>query len=336
MLKNFYKFFLLYLYNMDILKNKYFKYKKKYLQLKNMLGGNQQCGLESCTNKGKSFCSRCKKVYYCSKDHQKDDWSKHSKVCIATIINTTFFILAHGSMSEYPPYTINDNNMNVITLNDINTSLPLDSQFDEDLLNIYKNKINHSLFKNNDTDLLNKYDNTIKFEAYYKNKWSILHKDLWNEKKLSLNIRNRKNMNFLNEMILEFHDKNNPYMNHICRIICIKRYADGKMDINDLYNSSVYKYGEGNQFTYLSVVINNILKLEREDNKGHIAFVIRSCRNSDSINPTNIKIMRTISNKSDEEAKNSNEESNKSKEPQTSDEESKKSKEPQTSERKHK
>ena len=143
-------------------------------------------------------------------------------------------------------------------------------------------------------------------------------------------------MNFLNEMILEFHDKNNPYMNHICRIICIKRYADGKMDINDLYNSSVYKYGEGNQFTYLSVVINNILKLEREDNKGHIAFVIRSCRNSDSINPTNIKIMRTISNKSDEEAKNSNEESNKSKEPQTSDEESKKSKEPQTSERKHK
>jgi hypothetical protein len=120
-------------------------------------------------------------------------------------------------------------------------------------------------------------------------------------------------MNLLNEMILEFHDKNNPNMNDICRIICIKRYTDGKMDINTLYNSSVYKYEKGETFTYLSVVINNILKLEREYNKGHIAFVIRSCRNSDSIHPTYINMMRTISNKSDEEAKES-EESKKSEE----------------------
>jgi len=37
------------------------------------------CGLES-----KSICSRCQSVFYCSKEHQKQDWLEHKKVCISS------------------------------------------------------------------------------------------------------------------------------------------------------------------------------------------------------------------------------------------------------------
>lgn len=36
------------------------------------------CGLDA-----KLVCSKCKLVFYCSKDHQKQDWKSHKKVCYA-------------------------------------------------------------------------------------------------------------------------------------------------------------------------------------------------------------------------------------------------------------
>ena len=57
---------------------KYLKYKNKYLALKYQLGGNNciVCGVEAT-----HFCARCKKAYYCSREHQQSDWSNHKKVC---------------------------------------------------------------------------------------------------------------------------------------------------------------------------------------------------------------------------------------------------------------
>jgi hypothetical protein len=57
---------------------KYLKYKTKYLAMKYQLGGNNciVCGAEA-----KNVCARCKKAYYCSREHQENDWPEHKKVC---------------------------------------------------------------------------------------------------------------------------------------------------------------------------------------------------------------------------------------------------------------
>ena len=33
-----------------------------------------------------SFCSQCHQVAYCGKEHQKQDWKAHKKVCMPSII----------------------------------------------------------------------------------------------------------------------------------------------------------------------------------------------------------------------------------------------------------
>lgn len=50
----------------------------------------KKCGMGfvSCDKDGKSgakmlCCSRCKDIYYCSRDHQKSDWKRHKKICKA-------------------------------------------------------------------------------------------------------------------------------------------------------------------------------------------------------------------------------------------------------------
>ena len=43
---------------------------------------DRQCSVVGCDSKSASFrCSKCKKVYYCSSEHQKIDWKSHKKLC---------------------------------------------------------------------------------------------------------------------------------------------------------------------------------------------------------------------------------------------------------------
>jgi tetratricopeptide (TPR) repeat protein len=52
----------------------------------NTMAACMPCGNSKCTNANKNtdmkLCSRCKKVGYCNKDCQVDDWSAHKLVCI--------------------------------------------------------------------------------------------------------------------------------------------------------------------------------------------------------------------------------------------------------------
>jgi len=41
------------------------------------------CNHHSCHNIAEGQCRRCKKVYYCCKSHQHDDWQAHKAVCFA-------------------------------------------------------------------------------------------------------------------------------------------------------------------------------------------------------------------------------------------------------------
>ena len=46
------------------------------------------CGLEGCPKKvelrSKGQCSGCKKIHYCSREHQTRDWKRHKKDCKVT------------------------------------------------------------------------------------------------------------------------------------------------------------------------------------------------------------------------------------------------------------
>ena len=39
------------------------------------------CGYKQCYKVSKSFCSKCKKVHYCSRQHQVADWKHHKQTC---------------------------------------------------------------------------------------------------------------------------------------------------------------------------------------------------------------------------------------------------------------
>jgi hypothetical protein len=39
----------------------------------------KQCGL--CAKPAKQLCGKCKKIYYCCRDHQLSDWEKHKQIC---------------------------------------------------------------------------------------------------------------------------------------------------------------------------------------------------------------------------------------------------------------
>ena len=57
----------------EISNKKYNKYENKY---------NLKCGFETCFASGcMKICSRCKKIRYCSREHQKSDWKQHKKIC---------------------------------------------------------------------------------------------------------------------------------------------------------------------------------------------------------------------------------------------------------------
>ena len=45
-----------------------------------LLGNSKYC--EMCKKKGKLLrCSHCRVVYYCSQEHQKENWCKHKQQC---------------------------------------------------------------------------------------------------------------------------------------------------------------------------------------------------------------------------------------------------------------
>jgi hypothetical protein len=46
------------------------------------------CNLQNCNAIGKSKCSRCKNAFYCSKEHQIQDWKNHKSVCVAPVVRT--------------------------------------------------------------------------------------------------------------------------------------------------------------------------------------------------------------------------------------------------------
>ena len=44
-----------------------------------------ECAVTKCPNFANKRCSRCKSVYYCSVEHQKEHWVNHKSLCIIPI-----------------------------------------------------------------------------------------------------------------------------------------------------------------------------------------------------------------------------------------------------------
>lgn len=43
-----------------------------------------------CKQKASSKCSKCCIVFYCSKDHQKDDWKTHKNICKPVLVSCIY------------------------------------------------------------------------------------------------------------------------------------------------------------------------------------------------------------------------------------------------------
>ncbi|KAL7410011.1 hypothetical protein BDY24DRAFT_189552 [Mrakia frigida] len=46
-------------------------------------GEVDECAMVAGKNRKLKFCSICKSVAYCSPEHQRADWKRHKKVCVA-------------------------------------------------------------------------------------------------------------------------------------------------------------------------------------------------------------------------------------------------------------
>ncbi|KAI9024784.1 hypothetical protein DFJ74DRAFT_56354 [Hyaloraphidium curvatum] len=47
------------------------------------------CALPSCNQKGANTCGTCRKVFYCTREHQIDDWPRHKLNCVAPVPRKT-------------------------------------------------------------------------------------------------------------------------------------------------------------------------------------------------------------------------------------------------------
>jgi hypothetical protein len=209
-------------------------------------------------------CAICKDVWYCSETCEIEAWTNHSIVC-NNIINTTFFIVAHGVLIGGDTNITNDTNMNIITLNDIEKYPSF--HFVDNIIEIYKG--DKTLYENNDTSLHKLTEAGKKFYDYCSNQkiWAL------QEYEVTCHIRNRSGSNEFNNQLLIFSDDSTFEASKI-KINCFKKHENGKLEINNNYNS---KWGEE---INSDVLINEIIDLERNtnNNKGHITFIILACR----------------------------------------------------------
>ena len=210
-------------------------------------------------------CAICKDVWYCSETCEIEAWANHSIVC-NNIINTTFFIVAHGVLIGGDANITNDTNMNIITLTDIETSPSF--HFVDNIIEIYKG--DKTLYENNDTSLHRLTDAGKKFYNYCsdENNWTL------QDYKVNCNIRNRSGSNEFNNQLLIFSEDTCKIAISRIKINCFKKHENGKLEIDNDYNS---KWGES---INADVLINEIIDLERNtnNNKGHITFIILACR----------------------------------------------------------
>lgn len=59
------------------------------------------CHAPGCEEVGASLCSRCRKVGYCSKEHQRADWGRHKKECKPSLPSFTNSI-SKQVVASYP------------------------------------------------------------------------------------------------------------------------------------------------------------------------------------------------------------------------------------------
>jgi hypothetical protein len=69
---------------------------------------HQSCGFQSCVETASKRCSACKKVYYCSLQHQHNDWKSHKRVCSQLTASNISPQTTSSSVSRSPDPIIED------------------------------------------------------------------------------------------------------------------------------------------------------------------------------------------------------------------------------------
>ena len=155
--------------------------------------------------------------------------------------------------------------MNIITLSNIEGSPAF--EFLDKIIDIYKE--DKTLFKNNDTSLSHLTEAGNNFNDYCSNPINLKGRT-WT---VDCNIRNRLGSDEFNNTELHFIEED-PYWGPKLKINCFKKYENGKIEINDDYNS------KSGQIINADALINEIINFERNinENNGHITFIILACR----------------------------------------------------------